>query len=148
MITGSCIWLHGVVDPVFPDKSALVFAPSGQDNGHLEARDIRRMHLNADLVTLSACDTAIGPVGAAGVESVDTAFIEAGAGAVVSTLWELEDRSTSRLMKAFYTHLNRENKADALRDAELDLMRAGMAPYYWASYELVGNPGREQIATK
>ncbi len=137
--------LHGLVDPVFPDRSALVFAPSKGDDGHLEARDIRRLHLNAELVTLSACDTAVGPVGAAGVESLDTAFIEAGANSVVSTLWELEDRSSDKFMKAFYQHLNRENKADALRDAKLDLLRTGSPPYYWASYELVGDPSGTPI---
>ena len=49
--------LHGVVDPIFPDRSALVFAPSPNDDGRLEARDIRQLHLHAELVTLSACDT-------------------------------------------------------------------------------------------
>jgi CHAT domain-containing protein len=93
--------LHGYVDPVFPDRSALVFAPSGGDNGHLEARDIRRLRRHADLVTLSACDTGVGPVGVSGVESVVAAFIQAGANSVVSTLWELEDHSSNRLMRRF-----------------------------------------------
>lgn len=52
--------LHGLVDPVFPDRSALAFAPSKNDNGRLQAKDIRRLHLNAELVTLSACDTGVG----------------------------------------------------------------------------------------
>jgi CHAT domain-containing protein len=140
--------LHGLVDPVFPDRSALAFAPSKNDNGRLEARDIRKLHLNAELVTLSACDTGVGPVGAAGIESIDTAFIEAGASSVVSTLWELEDRTTNRLMKAFYGRLSRENKIDALRDAKLDLLRAGLQPYYWASYEIVGDPRGGLFASK
>lgn len=132
--------LHGVADPVFPDRSAIVFAPSKRDDGRLEARDIRRMHLHAALVTLSACDTGVGPVGATGVESVDTAFIEAGASSVVSTLWKLEDHATNRLMKSFYANLGHEAKADALRHAELDLLHSGLTPFYWASYELVGDP--------
>jgi CHAT domain-containing protein len=132
--------LHGVADPVFPDRSAIVFAPSKGDDGRLEARDIRRMHIHAALVTLSACDTGVGPVGAAGVESVDTAFIEAGASSVVSTLWKLEDHATNRLMKTFYANLGHEAKADALRHAELDLLHSGLTPFYWASYELVGGP--------
>lgn len=140
--------LHGLVDPVFPDRSALVFAPSKEDDGRLEARDIRRLHLNADLVTLSACDTAVGPVGAAGIESLDTAFIEAGANSVVSTLWESEDKSSDELMKDFYEHLTHESKTDALRDAKVDLLHSGAAPYYWASYELVGDPTGTPIATR
>jgi CHAT domain-containing protein len=131
--------LHGFVDPVFPDKSAIVFAPSGGDNGRLEARDIRQLHLHADLVTLSACDTAVGPVGTSGVESVVAAFVQAGASSVVATLWELEDHASNKFMKAFYTHLQTVGKAEALRQAKLDLLHIGLPPYYWASYEIVGD---------
>jgi CHAT domain-containing protein len=140
--------LHGFVDPVFPDKSAIVFAPSGKDNGRLEARDIRRLHLHADLVTLSACDTGVGPVGTSGVESVVASFIQAGATTVVSTLWELEDHSSNEFMKAFYTHLATSDKAGALRQAELELMRSGLPPYYWASYEIVGDSQGSIFPTK
>ncbi|MFL6446234.1 MAG: CHAT domain-containing protein [Bryobacteraceae bacterium] len=132
--------LHGVVDSVFPDRSALVFAPSSFNDGRLEARDIRRLRLNAELVTLSACDTGVGPISAAGIESLHTAFIEAGADAVISTLWELQDTYTDRFMKSFYMHLLKEHKAAALRAAKLDLLRSHVAPYYWATFELVGNP--------
>jgi CHAT domain-containing protein len=132
--------LHGVVDSVFPDRSALVFAPSSNNDGRLEARDIRRLQLNAELVTLSACDTGVGPISAAGIESLDTAFIEAGADAVISTLWELQDTYTDTFMKSFYMHLPKEDKATALRDAKLDFLRSHVAPYYWATFELVGNP--------
>jgi CHAT domain-containing protein len=59
---------------------------------------------------------------------------------VVSTLWKLEDHATNRLMKSFYANLGHEAKADALRHAELDLLHSGLAPFYWASYELVGDP--------
>jgi len=139
--------IHGFADPLYPDRSALVFKPSDGDDGHLAARDIRHLRLKADLVTLSACDTAVGPIGAAGLESIHTAFIEAGANSVVSTLWDLEDRSSDEFMKDFHKHLGRESKTEALRDAELDLSRSGSAPYYWASYELVGDPtGGEVLA--
>ena len=131
--------LHGFVDPVFPDKSAIVFAPSGSDNGRLEARDIRQLHLHADLVTLSACDTAVGPVGTSGVESVVAGFVQAGASSVVATLWELEDHASNKFMKAFYTHLQKVGKAEALRQAKLDSLHMGLPPYYWASYEIVGD---------
>src|SRR5579863_7953044 len=63
------------------------------------------MHLNAKLVTLSACDTGVGPVGEAGVANLVNAFVEAGADSVVSTLWELEDHSTEHLMTLFYSKL-------------------------------------------
>jgi CHAT domain-containing protein len=140
--------LHGLVDPIFPDKSALVFAPSGNDDGRLEARDIRRLHLHADLVTLSACDTGVGPVSPSGVESVVAAFVEAGARSVVSTLWELEDHSSNVLMKDFYSRLSTTSEADALRQAKLGLLHSGLSPYYWASYEIVGDSQRLLSTTK
>lgn len=132
--------LHGLVDPIFPDRSALVFAPTKNDDGYLEARDIRNLHLRADLVTLSACNTGVGPASSAGVESLHSAFIEAGADTVVSSLWELDDAKTDTLMKSFYRHLRDEDKASALRDAELELMQKSASPYYWAAFEVVGNP--------
>ena len=135
--------LHGYVDLDYPDRSALVFAPQpqGADDGLLQVREIRNMHLNAKLVTLSACDTGVGPVGEAGVANLVNAFIEAGADSVVSTLWDLEDHSTSRLMTMFYGHLAlHEPEAAALRDAQLSLLRENAPPYFWASFQLVGNP--------
>ena len=134
--------LHGYVDPIYPDRSALVFAPekNGPNDGLLQVREIRRMRLSASLVTLSACDTGVGPVGAAGINNLVTAFIDGGARSVVSTLWELEDHSTTRLMTNFYANLKTESKAQALRDAQIELLRAGFSPYFWASFELVGDP--------
>ena len=135
--------LHGYVDTDYPDRSALVFAPSNDkaDDGMLQVREIRDLHLNARLVTLSACDTGVGPVGEDGVANIVNAFIEAGADSVVSTLWELEDHATEQLMAAFYRNLSKgESKSDALRDAQRELLRQGYSPFYWASFELVGDP--------
>lgn len=135
--------LHGYVDPEIPDRSALVFAPQQQatDDGLLQIRDIRNLHLNASLVTLSACDTGVGPVGEEGVANIVNAFIEAGSQSVVSTLWELEDHATAHLMTTFYGHLGRhEEKAEALRQAQLEMLHSGAPPYYWASFVLDGDP--------
>ncbi len=135
--------LHGYADPEYPDRSALVFAPQDKptDDGLLQVWEIRRLHLNARLVTLSACDTGIGPVGEEGVANLTNAFIEAGADTVVSTLWELEDQPTTQLMTEFYTGLAlHHKKGEALREAQLHFLRAGLVPYYWASFEIVGDP--------
>lgn len=135
--------LHGYVDPEIPDRSALVFAPQPQptDDGLLQIREIRNLHLKADLVTLSACSTGIGPVGEEGVASIVNAFIEAGSQSVVSTLWELEDHATAHLMTTFYDHLGRnEEKAEALRQAQLEMLHSGSPPYYWAGFVLDGDP--------
>jgi len=135
--------LHGYVDPEFPDRSALVFAPEKRpiDDGLLQVRDIRQLRLNASLVTLSACDTGVGPVGEEGIADIVNAFIEAGADSVVSTLWRIDDQPTAQLMEDFYQHLgNGAGKAEALRQAQLDMLNSGEPPYYWAGFELDGEP--------
>jgi len=135
--------LHGYVDTSYPDQSALVFAPEHKNlyESMLQVRQIRNLHLDARLVTLSACDTGVGPVGEEGVDNIVNAFIEAGADSVVSTLWELEDHTTEHLMAEFYARLGKgESKGEALRDAQRELIIEGVKPYYWASFELVGDP--------
>jgi CHAT domain-containing protein len=135
--------LHGYVDPEISDRSALVFAPENpaKNDGLLKVRDIRNLRLNADLVTLSACDTGVGPVGEEGVENIVNAFVAAGAHSVVSTLWELEDHATAQLMANFYEHLGRhEGKAEALRQAQLEMLKTGAPPYFWAGFQLDGEP--------
>ncbi|HZP04583.1 MAG TPA: CHAT domain-containing tetratricopeptide repeat protein [Terracidiphilus sp.] len=135
--------LHGYADLEYPDRSALVFAAehAGPDDGLLQAREIRSLHLNAKLVTLSACDTGVGPVGEVDVANIVNAFIEAGADSVVSTFWELEDQTTEHLMVDFYSRLAlHERKIDALREAQLDLLNSGLPPYFWAGVQIVGDP--------
>ncbi len=134
--------LHGYADLDYPDRSALMFAPdkTGANDGMLQVREIREMRLNSKLVTLSACDTGVGPVGETGVVNLVNAFIGAGADSVVSTLWELADQPTSRLMKTFYAGLaEHESKGEALRNAQLELLKDDLPPYYWASFQLVGD---------
>jgi CHAT domain-containing protein len=142
--------LHGYADPEFPDRSALVFAPEARptDDGLLQVREIRRLPINASLVTLSACDTGVGPVGEEGVANIVNAFIEAGAQSVVSTLWKLEDHATSQLMISFYGHLaHGENKTEALRKAQVELLNSGDPPYFWAGFELDGDRSATVLAT-
>src|ERR1700761_8287750 len=135
--------LHGYVDPEYPDRSALVFAPEQPhiDDGLLQVREIRDLRFNASLVTLSACNTGVGPVSEEGAANIVNAFIEAGAQSVVSTLWELEDHATAHLMTDFYADLNhREQKAEALRKAQLEILNSGAPPFYWAGFVLDGEP--------
>ncbi len=135
--------LHGYADVEYPDRSALVFAPQkdGHDDGLLEVREVRNLHLKARLVTLSACNTGVGPVGEVDVADLGHAFIEAGAETVVSALWELDDQSTTQLMTSFYKNLaSHQTKTEALKQAQVQMMQSGLAPYYWASFEIVGDP--------
>jgi CHAT domain-containing protein len=83
----------------------------------------------------------VGPVGEEGVANIVNAFIEAGSQSVVSTLWDLEDHATAHLMTVFYDHLGRhEEKAEALRQAQLEMLNSGDPPYYWAGFVLDGDP--------
>ena len=137
--------VHGVADEQHPQRAALILASdaaSGED-GLLEADEILRLRLNADLVVLSACDTAVGRLqGEEGIANLSRAFLLAGARSVVSTLWTLDDTAAPYLMKRFYGHLAEKMAVrDALRRAKLDMLRtygASALPYYWAGFKLEG----------
>jgi CHAT domain-containing protein len=136
--------VHSIPDPQFPYRASLVLGadPEKGEDGLLQVREITRMRLNADLVTLSACETGIGPLqGEAGMASLQQAFLTAGARAVVASLWRVEDHSTTALMKAFYAHLAAdEDKALALANAKRDVLKkyGELSPYYWASFVMAG----------
>ena len=136
--------LHGYVDKDYPDRSALVFAPErrGQNDGLLQAREIRNLQLNASLVTLSACDSGVGPVGESGVDNLASAFLDAGATTVVSAMWDVDDRATAELMIDFYQYLiHGKSKSEALRLAKLRMIGSvASQPYYWAAFEMSGEP--------
>lgn len=144
--------LHGLADSTFPDRSALVFSTGGrpEEDGLLQAREIRKLPINAELVTLSACDAGIGRIeGEEGVSSLVEAFLNAGARSVVASLWPAEDTYTKGLMEAFYRHLAQgETKREALRQAKMDMLREfgdAVPPLYWAGFVLVGD-GNGKVA--
>ena len=115
---------------------------SNQD-GLLQEWQIIGFSLNADLVTLSACDTGVGKLeGEEGVTDLADAFLFAGAKSVVASLWESDNDYTEVLMRRFYQHLaERQNKDAALQQAKVDLLRqfgGRAAPFYWAGFVLVG----------
>ncbi|WP_263356670.1 CHAT domain-containing protein [Acidicapsa ligni] len=134
--------LHGYADIEHPERSALVFAPDAarKSDGIMDLQAIQRLRFRASLVTLSACDTGVGPISEADVDNLANAFIEAGAESVVAALWDLEDQTTALLMTNFYKNLSmHERKGEALRNAQLDILAAGLPPYYWASVEVLGD---------
>ncbi len=137
---------HAVLNPLVPSRSALVLAAGAaeKEDGLLQAREIYSLRLKSDLVVLSGCRTASGRIlPGEGVEGLAQAFFHAGARTLVASLWDVSDRRTADLMEAFYRHLALgESKADALRSAKLDLLRAdpGLAPHFWAPFVLIGEP--------
>jgi CHAT domain-containing protein len=129
---------HGFADTQFPERSGLVLGvdSNSHDDGLLQVREILRLRFNADLVTLSACNTGVGKLqGEEGVTNLVEAFLVSGAKAVVASLWSADDTYTLALMERFYTHLEEgQDKAAALRQAKLDLLAKygrQVPPYYW-----------------
>ena len=137
--------VHGFASTSDPNRAALVLAKdatAGED-GLLQAAEIVQLKLNADLVILSACDTAVGPVqGEEGIATLSRAFLLAGARTVISTLWSVDDAFSLFLMKQFYQHLAAHEPAPyALAGAKRDMLRkygSAAVPYYWAGYSIEG----------
>ncbi len=133
---------HGVFNPERPLDSALVLAPDARNDGRLTVSELYELQLHADLVTLSACETALGKV-ASGDELVGLTrgFLYAGASSIVSSLWQVDDEATMLLMETFYQQLQQgADKRIALRSAQQALIRTGKAhPFYWAAFQLTGS---------
>jgi CHAT domain-containing protein len=145
--------VHGFADPKFPERSGLLLGvdPRSRDDGLLQVREITRLHFNAELVTLSACDSGVGKLhGEEGITNVAEAFLASGAKTVVASLWSADDTYTLALMESFYAHVARgEDSSTALRRAKLDLLSQHgrqVPPYYWAAFVLVGD-GASAIQT-
>jgi CHAT domain-containing protein/Flp pilus assembly protein TadD len=132
---------HGFFDPTDPLASGLQLA-----DGVLTARDIMGLKLNADLVTLSACQTARSEI-SRGDELVGLtrALLYAGASSVLVTLWSVDAVAALELMGDFYSRLRGNGgtkvkpEAVALREAMLEMRKKREHPYYWAPFILVGD---------
>jgi len=137
--------VHGFADTQYPERSALVLGtdPQSADDGLLQVREIIRLRLNADLTTLSACDTGVGKLqGQEGVSNLVEAFLVAGSKSVVASLWSADDTFATALMEQFYRRLAQgEDTSSALRNAKLDLLTKygdQVSPFYWAAFIAVG----------
>ena len=137
--------VHGFADTQYPERSALVLGtdPKSGDDGLLQVREIIRLRLNAELTTLSACDTGVGKLqGQEGISSLVEAFLVAGSKSVVASLWSADDTFASALMNRFYSRLGHgEDTGSALRNAKLDLLAKygdQLSPFYWAAFITVG----------
>lgn len=136
---------HGILDNCDPYASALALTRKGDgDNGLLRAYDvIERFRFNADLVTLSACQTGEGEQNESeGVIGLTRAFQYAGARSVLVSLWNIREDSTAQLMESFYKNLrSAQSKDEALRQAQLTLINSEQHshPYFWAAFLLAGD---------
>ena len=140
---------HAALDERSPLNSGVALtipekAGEGEENGLLQAWEIfDRMRIDARLVTLSACNTALGQeVGGEGLLGLRRAFHYAGARSVLASLWAISDRSTAVLMKRFYGQVVAGRSLDeALRAAQVHLIRTpGLShPFRWAAFQLSGD---------
>ena len=132
--------VHGTFDLDKPLNSALLLARDKDNDGLLRAGDLYNLSLNADLVTLSACETALGKVATGDdVVGFTRGFLYAGARSLISSLWQVDDQATRDLMVAFYSNLQSMTKDEALRQAQLKVKKQYQHPYYWAAFVLTGS---------
>lgn len=138
---------HGEIDPQYPALSALVLSQLDRNgapqNGFLRLHDIYRLRLNADLVVLSACETALGrEIRGEGLVGLTQAFMYAGAQSLIVSLWQVPDQATSKLMTQFYrlVLIDGLQPAQALSIAQLSIASQGRwrSPQVWAAFTLLG----------
>ena len=145
---------HGVLDPAAPERSYIVLAPDGGDDGKLGYLEIPGLYgalRDTGLVVLSACETAVPmeapPEGAAdgGLEIAGLAnqFRRAGVPRLLASLWQVSDTSTQSLMVAFYEALAQgRSPPEALATAQRALLAGPDTahPFHWAPFILIGTP--------
>ena len=139
---------HGLLNNKTPALSGLVFSLIDEDgqprNGFLRLHEIYNLKLNADLVVLSGCQTALGQeVSGEGLIGLTRGFMYAGAPRVVASLWNVNDQATANLMKLFYERMLKDGlrPAAALRAAQIAMWKTepNDVPYRWGAFILQGD---------
>lgn len=124
-----------------PDAGSSSEHPQGTIDGLLTSGEILNLHLNAELVVLSACDTGRGNITGDGVIGLSRSFLTAGVPAVVVSLWSVGDNSTQTLMVEFYRQMQQNpDRSQALRQAMLTTMAQYPDPIDWAAFTFIGKP--------
>jgi CHAT domain-containing protein len=138
---------HSLKDEGQHRLSGLIFSPPKEDKLHgedgiLYSGEIYNLHLNAELIVLSSCESGVGKlIKGEGVMAMNRGFFYSGARNIVFSLWKVEDRSTSRLMIAFYRNILKGYPySRALQKAKLEMIRDPFTafPKYWSGFILVG----------
>ena len=137
---------HAWVHPSDPLQSCLFFSKQGdsQEDGQMSLLEMLGQKIEADLVVLSACETGLGnELAGEGVLSLSHSFAKSGASSVIASLWQVDDRSSSRLMEAFYSHLAQgKNQAEALRLARIGYLNTeerNNSPFFWGAWVVYGD---------
>jgi len=136
---------HGEFNDRQPMQSGLILARDNENDGYLQVHEIFSLDLkNANLVTLSACETALSKIqGGDDLVGLSRGFIYAGTPSLLATLWKVFDPSTAELMEKFYDNWKNKgmSKPEALRQAQLALkaIPGYEHPYYWAPFVMIGD---------
>ncbi|TCP24207.1 CHAT domain-containing protein [Tenacibaculum skagerrakense] len=140
--------LHLATHATSSDNPAIYFSKDT-----LQLHELYTHKTNADLVVLSACESNLGEIKKGeGVFSLSRGFFYSGAKSVISSLWNVNDVSTSSIMKDFYKNLNNnQSKSEALNNAKRNYLNehslSEKSPYYWASFVLIGDTSPTYPAT-
>ncbi len=139
---------HGLLNSTHPELSGIVLSLVDQQgqpqDGFLRLHEIYNLKLSAELVVLSACQTALGKeVKGEGLVGLTRGFMYAGVPRVIASLWKVDDKATAELMKRFYQAMlgdQRLRPAAALRTAQVEMLKLKEweDPYYWAAFILQG----------
>ncbi|SFX00252.1 CHAT domain-containing protein [Cytophaga hutchinsonii] len=135
---------HGLVDEEQPELSCIYTSGTSEENDRIYAGDMYNMHLNAALVSLSACQTGLGKIEKGeGMIGLSRALFYAGADNIMVSLWKVSDLSTQVYMQYFYSIYLSENFttfAEAARISKIKLLNSETfnSPYYWAAFILIG----------
>jgi CHAT domain-containing protein len=143
---------HGRVDRVAPARTHLILAPGEGQDGRLEAAEIAELRIEASLVVLSGCATAVetglarGDAPADDLFGLPRAFLAAGAGHVVAGLWEMDDDAGRAIMPRLYRDLGLRDAPAAIAALQREIVSAGPDdvlrgldhPYYWAGIVVYG----------
>jgi CHAT domain-containing protein len=138
------------MDPAHPMESRLLLNPSEPD-GSLYLFEMMSLEVMSSLVILNACNTGTGELQVGeGIMSMARGFQYAGVPSVITTLWPIDDRSSSTIMNFFFQNLHHGmDQRAALAKARNDYIdqssKASGAPYFWAGQVLIGNPGNLTI---
>jgi CHAT domain-containing protein len=131
---------HAEFNELNPGETSLRLAMDEKEDGKLSVEEIFTLNLNSSLVVLSACKTDMGTISSGDeIIGLTRAFIYAGTPSVITTLWEVNDKTSYLLMKDFYRNLKTMRKAEALRTAQLHLMKEYHHPFFWAAFVLNGD---------
>lgn len=130
---------HGEFNQNEPLQSRMLLAPGDGEDGNLTVDELYSLRLNADMVTLSACETGLGDVANGDdVIGLTRGFLYAGAKSIVASLWPVSDEATAYLMKRFYKNLKSMKRDTALRKALVATKSQYPHPIFWSAFQMTG----------